>query len=66
MQTARQSGYQIQQVREQRRAERMALECVICFAVMKKLKTGATGGKLRQPLGMGVGSCIKKVRGGSN
>ena len=41
------------------------MECIICFAVMKKLRTGAPGGKLRQPFGMG-GSCIKKVRGGSN
>ena len=53
MQTVRQSGYQVQRGRGQRRAETVAMECIICFAVMKKLKTGAPGGKLRQPFGMG-------------
>ena len=64
MQTVRQSGYQVQRVRGQKRAETMVMECVICFAAMKKLKTGAPGGKLRQPFGMwGSESCIRKARG---
>jgi hypothetical protein len=44
----------------------MVMECVICFAAMKKLKTGAPGGKLRQPFGMGVGILHQEGEGGSN
>jgi hypothetical protein len=66
MQTVRQSGYQVQRVRGQKRAETMVMECVICFAAMKKLKTGAPGGKLRQPFGMGVGILHQEGEGGSN
>jgi hypothetical protein len=53
MQTVSQSGYQVQRVRGQGRAETMAMECVICFAVMKKLRTGAPGDKVPAPVWVG-------------
>ncbi len=61
MQTVRQSGYQKHRERGQGRTEAMAMECILCFAVMKKLGTGAPGGKL--PAARWVGGRILHEEG---
>jgi len=47
MQTLRRAGYREQRVRRRHPAETMAMECILCFAVMEKLKTGAPGNGVR-------------------
>ena len=42
-----QSGYWQHREGRQGRAEKMAMECILCFAVMEKLKASSSGGKVR-------------------
>ncbi len=66
MQTLRRSGHQKLREQGQNRAESMAIECILCFAVMKKLKKRRITRRSGLWIGSGAGSCTKKVKDGSH